>query len=599
MSHKSTLTIPLNRKVLPGEVILFDRSMDAWLLFQNPLEIVSANSVSEVKEKLERVEILTQQQGFHAAGFISYEASPAFDNALRVNSNNQFPLLWFAVYEEAIPVIFTETETADVKSESQWTPGVTQSEYDRAIDCIKKHIAEGDTYQVNYTFKLHKGMDENGFRLFMDLARSQGNGYPAYINTGEYVICSVSPELFFSMDGDRIITRPMKGTASRGRSIKEDREKAEWLQKSEKNRAENLMIVDMIRNDLGKVAKTGSVQVDHLFDVEKYPTVWQMTSTVSAKSVATISEIITALFPCASITGAPKANTMKIISELESSPRNIYTGSIGYIRPGRKIQFNVAIRTILIDIKHSIAEYGVGGGIVWDSGKADEYEECKVKARVLSDRRPEFSLLETMLWTPQEGYVLLDEHMQRLNDSAAYFDYPLNPVLVHSQLTQLVLDADNSDYRVRLLLAPDGSVSLQKYQLDLSSSDYVRLALAVEPVRSDNIFLYHKTTNRAVYDYARSLVQQECDDILLWNEQGEITESTIANVVVQIDGKLYTPPVSCGLLAGTFRQSLIQQGRVQEMVIPVSRLKDCEKIFLVNSVRLCREVEIIDGIEPT
>ncbi len=599
MSHNSTVTIPLNREVLPGEVILFDRSMDAWLLFQNPLEIVSANSLSEVKEKLERVENLTQQQGFHAAGFISYEASPAFDNALRVNSNNQFPLLWFAIYEAAIPVTFTETEAAEVKSESPWTPAITQSEYDRAIDCIKNHIAEGDTYQVNYTFKLHKGMDDNGFRLFMDLAQSQGSGYPAYINTGEYEICSVSPELFFSMDGDRIITRPMKGTAPRGRSIKEDREKAEWLQKSEKNRAENLMIVDMIRNDLGKVAQTGSVQVDHLFDVEKYPTVWQMTSTVSAKSVATISEIITALFPCASITGAPKAHTMKIISELESSPRNIYTGSIGYIRPDRKIQFNVAIRTILIDRKHSTAEYGVGGGIVWDSGKADEYEECKVKARVLSDRRSGFSLLETMLWTPQDGYVLLDEHMQRLKDSAAYFDYPLNSRLIHSQLTHLVSDADKSDYKVRLLLAPDGSLSLQKYQLDLSSSDNVRLALAAEPVRSDNIFLYHKTTNREVYDHARSLVQQECDDLLLWNEQGEITESTIANVVVQIDGKLYTPPVSCGILAGTFRQSLIQQGRVQEMVIPVSRLKDCEKIFLVNSVRLWRDAEIIYGSGAT
>jgi para-aminobenzoate synthetase/4-amino-4-deoxychorismate lyase len=430
--------------------------------------------------------------------------------------------------------------------------------------------------------------------LFRRLAQSQGYGYPAYINTGEYEICSASPELFFSIDGERIVTRPMKGTARRGRLVQQDREMAGWLQNSEKNRAENLMIVDMIRNDLGKIAKTGSVRVDRLFDIEKYPTLWQMTSSVSAQSAATITEIIAALFPCASITGAPKANTMKIISELESTPRNVYTGSIGYIGPNRKAQFNVAIRTVLIDRKHSVAEYGVGGGIVWDSGKADEYEECKVKARVLSDSRPYFSLLETMLWTPQNGYLLLDEHMQRITDSANYFDYAFDIGLVQARLKELVTGSGKHTYKVRLLVGHNGDISLQKEPLNASPSGKVCISLAAEPVQSDNIFLYHKTTNRKLYDHARSLLRMKCEDVLLWNERGEITETTIANVVVQIDGTLYTPPVTCGLLPGTFRHSLIQQGKIQEKVITISMLRECEKIFLVNSVRQWREAEIIE-----
>jgi len=571
MSNQNTVS-SLSGTELLNEVILLDKSGNSWLHFRNPVEIVSASTLSEVKEKLQRIENLTQSEGFHAAGFISYDAAPAFDDALKVNSDDRFPLLWFGIYEEPNQITLPQDESENVESESEWTPSVSETDYNQAIERIKQCIAAGDTYQVNYTIRLRKKTKDNGWYLFRDLVQSQNSGYPAYMNIGDYVICSASPELFFALDGDQITTRPMKGTAPRGRFIQEDRERHDWLKQSHKNRAENLMIVDMIRNDLGRVARTGTVQTERLFDIEKYPTVWQMTSTVKARSDSSITEIIAALFPCASITGAPKPSTMKIISGLESTPRKIYTGSIGYIGPNRKAQFNVAIRTVLIDKTKSVAEYGVGGGIVWDSGNRDELEECKVKARVLSEKRPSFSLLETMLWTPKDGYVLLDEHMTRLSDSASYFDYKLDTQLLYKRLNEIILQS-SCPYKIRLLLDQTGEIILEKKALDArQNSGNVLVALATDPIQSDNIFLYHKTTNREVYDRARSACSQVCGDILLWNERGEITETTIANVVVQVNGRLYTPPVNSGLLPGTFRNSLIKQGKIQEKVITIAML---------------------------
>ena len=598
MPHKNPAAFLFSEMDLNNEVILYDNSKNDWLYFRNPVEIVTARTLSDVKGKLERIEKLTQSDGFHAAGFISYEAAPAFDDALRAKPEHRFPLLWFGIYKEPVQVTLPQDEIEDVESESEWTPSVSQTDYNHAIERIKQYIAAGDTYQVNYTLRLRKEVKDNGWRLFRNLVQSQRGGYSAYINTGDYVICSASPEQFFALDGDRITTRPMKGTAPRGRFSNEDRERSDWLKQSPKNRAENLMIVDMIRNDLGRVARTGSVRVERLFNIEKYPTVWQMTSTVTAKSDSSITDIITALFPCASITGAPKASTMKIISDLESTSREIYTGSIGYIGPNRKAQFNVAIRTVLIERKKQIAEYGVGGGIVWDSGIADEYEECKLKAKVLFEKRSPFSLLETMLWTPKEGYILLNEHMCRLSDSASYFDYRIDTELIHKRLNEAISDSSKRPYKVRLFLDQNGNVTVEKEPLDThQSTGIVKMSMGAEPVNSDNIFLYHKTTNRNVYVKARSTCRQTCDDVLLWNERGEITETTIANVVIQIDGELYTPPVTCGLLPGTFRNYLIRQGKIEEKIITPAMLEECEKLFLVNSVRLWREAEIMEYIK--
>ena len=596
MPHNNT-AFSFSDMDLLDEVILYDNSQNGWLYFRNAVEIVSAFTLSGLKEKLHYVERLTQSKGLHAAGFISYEAAPAFDDALHVNTDSHFPLLWFGIYEEAVPVTLPEPENLEDEYETEWILTEDEWKYDQAIERIKECIAAGDTYQVNYTVRLCKEMQGNGWRLFQNMVRVQKSSFSAYVNTGDFVICSASPELFFALDDDRIIARPMKGTASRGRFSQEDEEKAGWLKQSPKNRAENLMIVDMIRNDLSRVARTASVRVERLFDIEKYPTVWQMTSTVTANSDASLTDIMTALFPCASITGAPKASTMKIISKLESTPRRVYTGTIGYISPGRKAQFNVAIRTVLIDRQKELAEYGVGGGIVWDSGKSDEYEECKVKTRVLSEKRPIFSLLETMLWTPNEGYILFDEHMKRLADSASYFDYKLDTELIRLRLNDVASGLNERSYKVRLLLDQNGDVRLEKKALgNRQISGVARVALAAEPINSNDVFLYHKTTNRKVYEKARSSCSLEYDDVILWNERGEITESTIANVIVQIDDRLYTPPVTCGLLAGTFHNSLLKRGKIEEKIITRAMLESCKKLYLVNSVRLWRVAELMDYV---
>jgi para-aminobenzoate synthetase / 4-amino-4-deoxychorismate lyase len=425
------------------------------------------------------------------------------------------------------------------------------------------------------------------WQLFTHLARSQ-NKYAAYLDIGDWAICSASHELFFDLDDDVITGRPMKGTVKRGRTTDEDTNISDWLRASTKNRAENVMIVDMIRNDIGRIAEVGSVHVPELFTIEKYPTLFQMTSTVKAKTKASVTEIFTALFPCASITGAPKVSTMNIIAELETSPRRIYCGSIGYIAPNRKARFNVAIRTALVDKQNSTAEFGLGGGIVWDSTSADEYGEALLKARVLTNPpQKEFSLFETLLWTPDEGYFLLERHMARMEDSADYFQYPFSKEKMMQYLEKIIKDATTSK-RVKLSLNSQGEFSGEVK--DFQPTDRIfQVCLAKKPVNSNDRFLFHKTTKRDMYEQA---FISGYDDVLLFNENDELTEFTIGNLVVKMDGELFTPPIECGLLAGTFRAELIDSGEIKERVIPVSDLRKCEAVFLVNSLRKWVKVEI-------
>jgi para-aminobenzoate synthetase/4-amino-4-deoxychorismate lyase len=353
------------------------------------------------------------------------------------------------------------------------------------------------------------------------------------------------------------------------------------------------MIVDMIRNDFGRIAEVGSVEVPRLFTVERYPTLLQMTSTVSARSTSSLPEVMRAMFPCASITGAPKVRTMEIIKELEPEPRGIYTGSIGYIAPGQKASFNVAIRTVVIDRKKGEATYGVGGGIVWDSEAEQEYQECFLKAEVLVRRQPSFELLETLRWTEEEGYFLLDLHLQRLAESAEYFNFPLKPAEIKERLEDAASSFDGAA-RVRLLVDKKGETTLQSYPLEKRvEQEPLTVAVAAEPVSPDSAWLFHKTTNRSVYEKARAS-RPEVDEVILWNEAGEVTEGTIYNVVLDMDGRLQTPPVSCGLLAGTFRQHLLRSGIIEEKRLLLDDLHQCRKVYLINSVRLWQEAEIVE-----
>jgi len=559
------------------EVLL--KRHNEWLHFANPHRIISVTDVDDVRGALQEVEQLVEENNWHAAGFVSYEAAPAFDDALHVLRADDFPLLWFGLYS-APYVVQTSEVLRDLGGliASNWRADIERESYNTAIEKVKEYIAQGKTYQVNYTMRLNSEFSGGEWDFFLNLAQTQ-NKYAAYVDTGRFVICSASPELFFKLDGNKIYSHPMKGTAKRGRTSLEDKDQANRLKDSIKNRAENVMIVDMIRNDLGRIAEIGSVQVPELFTIEKYPTLFQMTSTVQAKTDASLDEIFSALFPCASITGAPKVSTMKIIAELETTPRKIYTGSIGYISPNRKAQFNVAIRTALIDRENKTAEYGLGGGIVWDSTSADEYSEALLKARVLTENPRPFELIETLLWTAKDGFFLREKHLARMQDSADYFGFPFSGAEFENQIDGLAKHF-TSPQRVRVLLDKLGQFKIETRDFQAQEKVF-KVRLAEKPVDSKNVFLFHKTTQREMYP----AIPADFDDLLLWNENDELTEFTIGNLVAEIDGRLFTPPIYCGLLAGTFRAYLLETGKIKERIIRKNELEKCSKVFLVNSVR--------------
>jgi para-aminobenzoate synthetase / 4-amino-4-deoxychorismate lyase len=577
----------------PDSILLQDHRLlpdrQQWLYFSQPVAIHIARSPDTVLSLLETIQTEVAQQNLYAAGFISYEAAPGFDAAFVTQTGDRFPHAWFGLYRP--PEIVQLPKQTEPVIDLEWQADISPAEYQAAIARIKDYIHQGLTYQVNYSFRLQAELPASfdPWTYFLQLTQAQDGYYGAWINLPDYAICCASPELFFRWQDGILDCRPMKGTVQRGLSYEGDRQQSTWLQQSPKNQAENLMIVDMIRNDLGRIAKIGSVKVTDLFATEQYPTLWQMTSTVTAETCMDLSEIMRSLFPCASITGAPKASTMGIIAELEHRPRQIYTGTIGYIAPDRRAQFNVAIRTVLIDKRQQTAEYGVGGGIVWDSESQDEYEECCTKAKILTQPSPSFDLLETLLWTPESGYYLLASHLERLQQSADYFAIPIHLSQIQTALAALTA-ADVKPQKVRLLVSQSGEVQLSSEELISHPSAPVRLAIAPFPVDSSYQFLYHKTTQRQVYQQAyqqSKMIHPDIDDVLLWNERGEVTESSIANVIVELDGQWYTPPVTCGLLPGTLRRSLLEQGKVQERVILISDLEHA-KIWLVNSVRYIR-----------
>ena len=563
-----------------ARVILRDiDGVGGWRLFRKPLNIFTAHKVEDVIPVLSAVEAGVAA-GLQAAGFISYEAAGGIDGVYKTLSPKTYPLAWFGLFKESEPFSLENPSTFVL---GEWQPSVSRSEYDMAMFRIKNCLLDGATYQVNYTMRLRSSFKGDPLSLFGSLYASQRTELAAFIETNDIAVCSVSPELFFTLDGARLISKPMKGTIRRGLTLEEDVLLSEELFNSHKNRAENVMIVDMVRNDLGRVADTGSVVVSRMFEIEKYPTVFQMTSTVECSTEASFVGIIKALFPCASITGAPKVKTMEIIRDLESGPRGIYTGCVGYLLPGRRARFSVAIRTAVVDKQYEVAEYGVGGGIVWDSHSECEYEECLVKAEVLKTKPQEFQILETLLWEDQKGYFLINRHLSRMARSAEYFNYRFSRSDIEGKLVQHATGLAGCNFRVRVKLGSEGDAIIESDRVAESGKLWL---VGVSPcsVRTDDVFLYHKTTNRSVYDNAKRSYASY-NDVILVNERGEITESTIANVVVEIGGKSVTPPVRCGLLSGVFREHLLEEKEIVEGVLTPDDLKKADKIFLINSVR--------------
>jgi aminodeoxychorismate synthase, component I, bacterial clade len=521
--------------------------------------------------------------GRWVAMFISYEAAAAFDTAMKTHALSDLPLAWMTVFDE--PAAFPEAAPPSAYAVSAWQPQVSKAEYVNAITKIHEHIAAGDTYQVNYTFPLKSRFHGDAWSWYGDLKSAQQAGYCAYLDIGRYLILSLSPELFFERQGNHLTTRPMKGTLSRGRWLEEDDGQAARLHSSAKDRAENLMIVDLLRNDLGKISVTGSVHVPQLFAVERYPTVLQMTSTIQSECQpgTGLLDIFQALFPCGSITGAPKLRTMEIIRELEPGPRGIYTGAIGVIRPGGDCLFNVAIRTLVLDKQTDEVTFGVGGGITFDSTAEAEYEECALKAKFLKPRATAFQLLETLL-LEDGAYFLLDRHLERIKASAAYYGFQWNEKAARSALADVCQTYRAGKWKVRLLCSDDARVVVAAERVTLDSEKRYRVAFAAEPVDGRDPALFHKTTDRQIYEKELQR-RRDLDDIIFWNEKGEVTESSIANVVVISEGRKWTPPRASGLLRGTFADELLYAGELHERIIYKEELLEAQSFYLINSVR--------------
>ncbi|HYP25430.1 MAG TPA: aminodeoxychorismate synthase component I [Blastocatellia bacterium] len=574
----------------------FDGSRSRWqAAFDSPREVLTARDFPEVLAALRLAED-ESERGRWAVVMLAYESAPAFDAALSAHPASGFPLATVAIFDHPSPAAKTppEDHTAGNYRASAWEPLVSRGSYLNAVQKIREHIASGDTYQVNYTIPLKCGFEGDPWSWYLELGAAQGARYSAYLDLGRHQVISLSPELFFERRGEQLITRPMKGTMPRGRWAGEDDSQAARLAACPKNRAENVMIVDLLRNDLGRVSEAGSVRVSRLFDVERYPTILQMTSTVESvcKPGLKLTDTVRALFPCGSITGAPKVRTTEIIREMEPFPRGLYTGAIGVVRPGGDCVFNVAIRTLVLDTRAGEATFGVGGGITYDSTPEAEFEECMLKARFLDQRRPEFRLLETMLL--EEGqFFLLERHVQRLAASARYFNFPCDEGEVRSALEQTRLDHPRGRRRVRLLVDEGGRVSVESSELEDESGKVWRVRLAPEPIDRLDPFIHNKTTNRRAYGQALSK-PPDCDDLIFWNEAGEVTESSVANIVFTAEGRVWTPPQSSGLLRGTLRDELLARGELHERVIHKDELRRAAPLFLINSVRKWGRAVLVD-----
>ncbi len=566
------------------------------------------------------------KNGFWLAGFFSYEfgylLEPRLEHLLSCHCP-EYPLAWFGVF--AIPEIWRHNQDAFLSDLSlssvniygkikEFNLDLSEDEYKKGVETIQQYIADGHTYQVNYTLRGRFSLRATPSELYLGMRRRQMVSYGAFIKTPELHALSLSPELFFRLDNNHITVRPMKGTAARGKTADEDERFAKELASDPKNRAENVMIVDLLRNDLGRIAVTGSVKAVKLFEVERYETLFQMTSTVDAELApqTRILDIFNALFPCGSVTGAPKVRTMEIIAEQEKSPRGIYTGAIGFISPEKKAVFNVPIRTVVIpetktpvlkgegtDLENVgvLCEIGLGSGITTCSDAKSEYDECRLKAMFLLENHEntDFRLIETMLFDPsvktgdfKSGFLLLHRHLERLSASARYFSFRFQERDVLQRLEMLAgrHGEGGTAQRVRLLLSRNGRIDLEAGPLPAPIEEPVSIAVFPDAVCSSDVFLYHKTTNRSFYKKAMRIAGESgLFDFIFLNENGEITEGTICNVFVEIEDGLFTPPVSAGLLNGVLRQELIAKGKVKERRLFRKDLQGAKAVFVGNSVR--------------
>lgn len=591
----------------PGSVLLDTSRPSAGnaqcLLFARPERTLTALRPQDAPRCLEAVEEAVQE-GWYVAGYLSYEAGYAFERTLgtdKASTDETGPAVWFGVYRAPLRLSLSEVrallaprpgEAAHRLSAVRFALG--REAYHHRIERIKAHIREGDVYQINFTAPLRFGFEGAPLSLYRALRRAQHVPYGAFLNTGAQHVLSCSPELFFRREGDRIEARPMKGTVRRGRTQAEDAALRQWLAADEKSRAENLMIVDLLRNDLSVCCRPGTVQTPALFETEPYERVTQMTSTVEGRLRAGVGypALFRALFPCGSVTGAPKIRAMQLIRALEEGPRGVYCGAIGYIGPEDEAVFNVAIRTV--ELRGSAGRLGIGSGVVWDSEAEAEYDECLLKADFLTkplsaqmDPADDgFRLIETMR-AEADAVALLDAHLHRLRESAAYFGFPLDEAAARAAVEEAVATLGSDEpHKVRLTLGMGGDLRVVAEPLRPRTGT-LRITFARQPIDAQDPFFYHKTTHRRVYEAAyEEALAAGYDEAILTNQQGEVTEGTRANLFIKKGHAFYTPPVTCGLLGGVYRAHLLATlPNAGERVLHPRDLFEADVLYLCNAVR--------------
>lgn len=541
-------------------------------IFSKPIQIIKAFDEKSFIEAFKIIE--TYRKKYYLLGYIKYEAKNFF---LNKNYSDSSPILYFEVYENYSNYLPKEPQNIDIAV----YPNILKNKYYKNIEKIKTLIEEGFTYEVNYTYSNTLECNSDDLSLYEFLLTRQKTPYNTFIKNEYETLLSFSPELFFKIKNGKIETKPMKGTVNKGEDEKENIKNTEFLKNDEKNLAENVMIVDLLRNDLSKIAKTGSVNVPKLFEIEEHKTLYQMTSTVTAelKDETSLYDVLEAIFPCGSITGAPKISTMEIIENIEQEKRNIYCGAIGFISPEETI-FSVPIRILQRKNTEKNFTYNCGGAIVWDSEAEDEWQETIIKKNFLNT---DFELIETML--AQNGKILLfDEHIKRLENSAKIFGFKIPDNLKSFKPTK--------DGMVRLLLSKIGNIRTEYKDIKSEKTDII--SISKNTINSKNPFLYHKTTKRFWYNETMEKIKNgEVFDEIFFNEKGEVTEGARSNIVIEKNGILYTPPTKCGLLAGTFRQSILHQ--LTEKILYKKDLIEADKIYALNSVRGKVEVKLNDN----
>ena len=566
------------------QTIIDFKELGLRYLFTKSIKELKTRNLDQVEDLLREVEAY-QEQGFYAVGYVSYEAAPAFEKKFAVHPAPLMGeyLLYFTIHEEVETLPFPEHYEA-VDLPANWKEEVEAPAYQEAIETIHHHIRQGDTYQVNYTVQLSQELKADPLAIYNRLVVEQKAHYNAFIQHDDVSILSISPELFFEQDDRLLTTRPMKGTTHRGLTNQEDLQEAAWLEADPKIRAENMMIVDLLRNDMNRISEIGSEHVTHLCQVEQYSTVWQMTSTIESRLRAEVNLLQTfrALFPCGSITGAPKISTMEIIQKTEKSPRGVYCGTIGILLPKGKRIFNVAIRTLQMQGDQAI--YGVGGGITWDSKWESEYQETKQKSAVLYRQEPHFELLTTGR-IHQGELTFLDKHVTRLREASRYFAYPYDEPKLLNDLQEELTHLDPSlDYRCRIALQKNGTFQLTITELTDMPASYLQAQLTEQKLDLATPFTYFKTSQR---DHLNQSDQEQ----IYYLEDGTLLETTIGNLVLEIEGQLYTPPAHLPLLDGIYRRHLLETQQVEEKLLTLNDLTDADRIYACNALRGLYELD--------